>query len=287
MIRVAARADWSSRALFMVETPIANRTNLVIVGSRGWISQLFGRDEMTIKVLKGLAALPMLGALMFGGRAQAYTFNFSLGGDGNVTVSGTMTVGPDPYADTTGIFGTPANLAFVSPTAPSYQGLVDPANALAVTGVTGVFSDVALGIVDATITGLVPTNPQPHYDPDYTIPYSFGWYPGVPATVVSYDNLFYPDSGAPVTCLGVPPGASFDDYGPMFTLSDGAVVDMYSNGYFNYGAVVFFNGSPDYTSAAGLSLAVPETSTWAMMVLGFAGLAFAGSRKARPAVSGA
>ena len=38
---------------------------------------------------------------------------------------------------------------------PEFQGAVDPANALAVTNVTGTFSDAALGIADATITGLV------------------------------------------------------------------------------------------------------------------------------------
>jgi hypothetical protein len=236
---------------------------------------------------KILAALPLVGALTFAGHAQASKVNFSLGGDGNVSVSGTMTLGPDPYADTGGIFGTPANLAFVSFTAPNFQGLVDPSNALAVTGVTGVFSDAALGIVGATITSLVATNPQPHYDMDYTIPYSFGWYPGVPATVVSYDNLFYPGSSAPVTCLGVPPGGFFDDYGVMFSLSDGTVVDMYSNAGSNYGAVVWGAGqsSPDYTSAAGLSLATPEPSTWAMMVLGFAGVGFAGFRTSRKTAS--
>jgi hypothetical protein len=59
---------------------------------------------------------------------------------------------------------------------------------------------------------------------------------------------------------------------------------MYSNGGDGgpiYGAVVFTAaGGPDYTSGGGLTLIVPEPSTWAMMGLGFAGLGFAGSRKA-------
>ena len=33
----------------------------------------------------------------------------------------------------------------------------------------------------------------------------------------------------------------------------------------------------------GVSIAVPEASTWAMMLAGFAGLAFAGYRKAKGA----
>ena len=113
-----------------------------------------------------------------------------------MSASGTLAIGPDPYADTTGIFGTPANL--LGPSAgppPNFQGAVDPANALAVTNVTGTFSDVALGIVDATITGLVAINPQLHFAADYTIPHSFSWYPA--PNVVSYDNLFYSGSGAP------------------------------------------------------------------------------------------
>ena len=114
-----------------------------------------------------LAALPLLGLLTLGGHAQAYTFNFSIGGDGNVSGSGTLTVGADPYADKTGdTFGTPSNVVQVAPLdmPPSWQGVVDPSNALAVTGVTGTFSDAALGISGATITGLVATAPQAHFD---------------------------------------------------------------------------------------------------------------------------
>ena len=36
---------------------------------------------------------------------------------------------------------------------------------------------------------------------------------------------------------------------------------------------------------ADVTVTVPEASTWAMMMLGFAGLGFAAYRKARPAVS--
>ena len=51
-----------------------------------------------------------------------------------------------------------------------------------------------------------------------------------------------------------------------------------------YGVVVYSPSTgPDYTSAyvfgTGLTLTVPEPSTWAMMLFGFAGLGFAGYRK--------
>ena len=102
---------------------------------------------------------------------------------------------------------------------------------------------------------------------------------------VSYDNLFYSGGLAPITCFNVPPGGYFDDYGVMLTLANGDLVDLYSNGGNGpgvYGVVVLVDGVADYKSAGGLSLtAAPEPSTWAMMMLGFAGLGFAGYRKAR------
>jgi hypothetical protein len=243
-----------------------------------------GHFIMTRRIL---AALPLVG-LIFAGSAHAASVNFSFGGDGNASGSGTITIGPDPFADTTGIFGTPANQNSLGGPPPNYQGIVDPSNALAVTGISGVFSDAALGIADATIMGLVMTNPQPHFDNDYTIPFSFGWYPAPGA--VSYDNLFYAGANAPITCIGVPPGGFFDDYGVLFTLANGDLVDLYSNGGNapgDYGVVVWADGAKDITSEGGLSLTAPEPSTWSMMVLGFAGLAFAGYRTSRRTVTAA
>lgn len=233
-------------------------------------------------------ALPLLAGLCFAGSAQALTVNFSFGGDGNASGSGTLTLGSNPFADKTGIFGTPANLLGPSGPPPSYSGAVDPANSLAITGAMGLFSDVALGINGVGITGVVATNPQNHFDADETIPHSFGWYPA-PGSV-SYDNLFYPGGAAPITCIGVPPGGLFDDYGVLFTLANGDLVDLYSNGGAgpgDYGVVVWADGAEDKTSMGGLSVSTPEPSTWAMMVLGFAGLGFAGYRSSRKTVAAA
>jgi hypothetical protein len=230
-----------------------------------------------------LAALPLAIGLIFAGSAHASSINFSFGGDGNASGSGTITVGPDPFADTMGIFGTPANqIGPSSGPPPNYHGVVDPANALAVTNAMGTFSDVALGINNVAIKGIVATNPQNHFDNDPTIPYSFGWYPA-PGSV-SYDNLFYAGGNAPITCLTVPPGGFFDGYGVLFTLANGDLVDLFSdggNGPGDYGVVVWADGAEDKTSAGGLSLTAPEPSTWAMMLLGFAGLGFAGYRTSR------
>jgi PEP-CTERM motif len=240
------------------------------------------RRERIIMTSRLLAALPLVAGLIVAGGVHASTVNFSFGGDGNASGSGTLTIGPDPFADTSGIFGTAANLLGPSGPPPSYQGAVDPANALAITDAMGTFSDLALSIKDVAITGVFATDPQNHFDPDQNIPHSFGWYPA--PGKVSYDNLFYPGAGAPITCVGVPAGGLFDDYGVMFTLANGDLVDLYSNGGTGpgiYGVVVWASGAADYTSAGGLSVSTPEPSTWAMMLLGFAGLGFAGYRSSR------
>jgi hypothetical protein len=244
---------------------------------------------------KIFAALPLIGALTAAQHAQAQTYHLSFGGDGNVSGSATITVGFDSKAGDA--FGTAANLV---PSPPGYVGIADPVNASLITGVSGgVFSDVALGITDEAITGLVPDNYAPHFAPDQTIPYSFSYYASNP--LVSYDNLFYTDGESPQTCTFPPPGnygGFFDNYGVMFTLANGDVVDLYSNGDIQavgnppvtpglnfYGVVVVSGGVPSYASAGGLLLSVPEPSTWAMMVLGFAGLGFAGYRASRKAAS--
>lgn len=257
-------------------------------GWEGWPSPAWAVEGRKIMKRCLFAALMGASALAWAGSAQAGMVAFSLGGDGNVSISGTLTVAADPFADTSGIFGTPANL--IGPSAgppPLFHGAVDPANALTVTGASGMFSDVALGFANVAITGVIASNPQNHFDPDNTIPYSFGWYPS-PAGV-SYDSLFYAHGDAPITCVGLSAGGFLDDYGVLLTLANGAVVDIYSLGAGGgrglYGAIVLVDGEKNGASAAGLTFAVPEPSTWAMMLVGFAGLGFAGYRKAHKTAS--
>jgi hypothetical protein len=298
-----------------VLTTVIGSSNLMGVGAidevgppqetrQGWFfASQGGRLNMNQKCL---AALPLIGALTLSAYAQATTLNWSLGGDGNVSASGTIAFGFNPNASSS--FGTtvtqvtppPAGYPSVPPTV--YRSVGDPLNSSLITDARGVFSDVALGLSNVAITGVLADNFLPHFAPDPTIPQSFSYIQTGMNPWVSYDDLFYVN-GSPQTCsLPSPPsslppgnyGGDFDNYGVMFTLANGDFVDLYSNGDIQatqtgavpvtlppYGVVVIQDGVPDYTSAGGLAFATPEPSTWAMMLLGFPSLGFAGYRRAR------
>jgi PEP-CTERM motif len=117
---------------------------------------------------------------------------------------------------------------------------------------------------------------------------------------LTYVNLFWP-GGAPPTASDFDGAGGFlDIYGLMFTLggdtvAPGTVVDLFDNGVspmtgMNYGAFgVAIATSSETLSyvAGGVTATAPEPSTYAMMLLGFAGLGFAGYRRSQraPAVS--
>ncbi len=120
-----------------------------------------------------------------------------------------------------------------------------------ITGATGtIFSDPDLGPGPITVTGL-----SNYASPDNTL-YATG-----------FNNEQF----------------SFD--GVSLSLSDGYSINL----YFQNGVGGFENSfsnpdnldSPVYT--ADYTVSTPETSTWAMMAFGFAGLAFAGYRSRRTA----
>ena len=77
----------------------------------------------------------------------------------------------------------------------------------------------------------------------------------------------------------------------MFSIGGGTVVDLFSNGVGNgVGNAVFGVGVANSRTAldyvmGGVTATAPEPSTWAMMILGFAGLGFAGYRKSRKAAA--
>jgi hypothetical protein len=119
---------------------------------------------------------------------------------------------------------------------------------------------------------------------------------GLPAQsrgFITYDNLFWP-GGAPPTALAFDGAGGFlDIYGLMFSIGGGTVVDLFDNGvgafsgipYGGFGVVVANHDLALDSVSAGVTASTPEPSTWAMMVLGFAGLGFAGYRSSRKAAA--
>ncbi len=120
--------------------------------------------------------------------------------------------------------------------------------------------------------------------------------PPVSNGFVTYDNLFWPGN-APATASDFSGHGTFlDIYGLAFTIGGSTVVDLFSNGA-GFGnnpgdtnvfgvAVVTSETTLDYVPN-GVAASTPEPSTWAMMILGFAGLAFAGYRTSRKTATAA
>jgi PEP-CTERM motif len=188
----------------------------------------------------------------------------------------------------------------------SYGATADskyPGQGFEITGVTGTFSDANLGISDAPITSLVPSSPTPPLDvpTNELAPHDFSHFAvaaGLPVEsrgFITYDNLFWPDGAPPTASAFDGAGGFLDIYGLLFTIGGtapaGTVVDLFNNGvspttgvnYGGFGVVVATSATLLDSVGGGVTATAPEPSTWAMMVLGFAGLGFAGYRKARKA----
>ena len=78
----------------------------------------------------------------------------------------------------------------------------------------------------------------------------------------------------------------------MFTIGEGRFVDLFDNGVGAFrrttGAASASSSPPPRPTglvSAGVTASTPEPSTWAMMILGFAGLGFAGYRASRKAAA--
>ena len=168
-------------------------------------------------------------------------------------------------------------------------------NAFEITGISGTFSDFngGLNIVDATVGSLVPVNHAAPESTNHLAPNDFSKFfvamglPPMSHGAVTYDNLFWPAGASPTASDFDGAGGFLDIYGLMFSIGGGTVVDLFDNGvgaggnYGGYGVVVATaDKALDYV-AAGVAVTAPEPSTWAMMVLGFAGLGFAGYRSSR------
>jgi hypothetical protein len=158
--------------------------------------------------------------------------------------------------------------------------------AFEITGISGSFSDSnnGLNLVDVPILSLVPIN---HAAPEATnllAPNDFSKFAvasGLPHGVLTYDNLFWP-GGSPQTASDFPfHGGFMDIYGLMFDIGGGKVVDFWSNGNFsgtgpgplNYGvAVATANTALDYVSGGVAVAAVPEPSSYVLMLAGLGAL---------------
>jgi hypothetical protein len=173
-----------------------------------------------------------------------------------------------------------------------------PTTGFEITSVSGTFTDTKLGIDSAAVSSLVPINHAQTLDepPNLLAPHDFSHFAvtdGLPPQsrgFITYDNLFWPGNAPPTASAYPGAGSVLDIYGLMFTVGAGTAVDLYSNGVgfappgSEFGAVIA-NHDTLLDSVSDIALSTPEPSTWAMVVLGFAGLGFAGYRKARKTVA--
>jgi hypothetical protein len=211
---------------------------------------------MRHKFLYSAAAL-LLASLT--SQANASTYQLSFGGPG---VSGALT------------------LTYGAGTDSKYP------QATEITAINGLFTDTNIGIVNATITGIVPIN---HAAPEATnllAPNDFSKFPVAVGTMdgsLSYDNLIY-FGGSPQTASDYPfHGGILDIYGLLFTIDNGDVVNFWSNGITpgttlpDYGVAVATSATTlDYTGGVAIT---PEPSTLLMLGTGLSGLIVTLKRK--------
>jgi hypothetical protein len=176
-----------------------------------------------------------------------------------------------------------------------------PGQGFEITSISGTFTDTNIGIVNAPVTALVAISPTPPLDdpPNLAAPNDFSHFavatklPPESRGFITYDNLFWPDGAPPTATAFDGAGGFLDIYGLLFGIGGGTVVDLFDNGigafsginYGGYGVVVATADAQLDRVARGGTVTVPEPSTWAMVILGFAGLGVAGYRRSRKPVA--
>ncbi len=233
----------------------------------------------------------MLAMFAFGPYAHAnpVRINFS-GSAGSGYVDLTLATDPDASANYQPAFDQNDADNNISPPLSIY----DPAGAQYIVGASGMFSD---GASNVSITGVIATSPGVA-PPGETLPKSFSWLTA-DGNPYSFDNLFYA-SGSPLVCPpGSPPytfyGGVLDIFGAMFTLDNGDVVGLWSDGVvppdvfgtpggLTYGLSVFTPTTDggytlSSTQFAGATATVPEPNFLWLFGAGVLGL-FAWRRSA-------
>lgn len=200
-----------------------------------------------------LAVVAATAALISGHGAQAGVVAFNFDGAG-VSGSGFLTYGPNTVVG-------------------------DPAGSSAITDVSGTFSDANLGLSNVAIVGLLPIDPV-NPPKGGLFPVSFSSIavtnPSHPGGGTSYDNLLYP-GGSPWVCEDYPGfGGYLDVYGIVFKLSNGYLVNLWSNGTWtggpplDYGVAVIdgSNTIVDYVTGGVASSVAPEPGSVVLLGVG-------------------